>query len=151
MASKRGEIKWSDDDISKMIRCRMEKDHLFSGKRFSAAAGWEVVLREIGLNEMLTPARAAKKWENLKKTYKELQRPPSGSGTESGEPGGRAIPFLSQAPHIQSQIDLMESQGQRRRNQGQHNASASGAIESWSCWRGPRKGQQERNPGRRHL
>ncbi|TWW77661.1 hypothetical protein D4764_12G0010510 [Takifugu flavidus] len=132
-----------------MIRCRMEKDHLFSGKRFSAAAGWEAVLREIGLTGKLTPARAAKKWENLKKTYKELWRPPSGSGTESGEPGGRAI--LRQAPHIQSRRDLMVSQGQRRSNQGQQHASASGVIGSWSCWRGPRKGQHKRKPGMRDF
>ncbi|TWW74174.1 hypothetical protein D4764_14G0001750 [Takifugu flavidus] len=59
---------------------------------------------------------------------REFRRPPTGSGTESGEPGGRAIHFLSQAPHIQSQIDLMESQGQRRRNQGQHHTSASGSY-----------------------
>lgn len=32
------------DDISKMIRCQIEKDHLFSGKKFSAAAGCEWVV-----------------------------------------------------------------------------------------------------------
>ncbi|TWW71430.1 hypothetical protein D4764_17G0009130 [Takifugu flavidus] len=45
----------------------------------------------------------------------------------------------------------MESQGQRRRNQGQHHASASGTIGSWSCWRGPRKGRHERKPGMRDF
>ncbi|XP_034552575.1 uncharacterized protein LOC117822059 isoform X1 [Notolabrus celidotus] len=77
--------KWTDDDVAQLIRLRGEKDHLFSGRRFAAAAGWEIVLKEMRLADRVGPARAAKKWENLKKTYKELKQPPTGSGTESGE------------------------------------------------------------------
>ncbi|RXN24135.1 TBC1 domain family member 10B-like protein [Labeo rohita] len=43
------------------------------------------MLKDIGLEGVVSPARAAKKWENLKKTYKELRKPPTGIGTESGE------------------------------------------------------------------
>ncbi|KAK9953297.1 hypothetical protein ABG768_017302 [Culter alburnus] len=39
----------------------------------------------MGLLGVVSPSRAAKKWENLKKTYKELRKPPTGVGTESGE------------------------------------------------------------------
>lgn len=61
--------KWTDD-VTKLIRLRRERDHLFSGKRFAEAAGSKAVLKEMGLAGMVSPARAAKKWENLEKTYK---------------------------------------------------------------------------------
>ncbi|KAK7909408.1 hypothetical protein WMY93_014092 [Mugilogobius chulae] len=77
--------KWTDEDVRRLILQRTEKNSLFSGKRFASASGWEAVLREMGLTGVVSPARAAKKWENLKKTYKELRRPPTGSGTETGE------------------------------------------------------------------
>ncbi|KAK7939598.1 hypothetical protein WMY93_002924 [Mugilogobius chulae] len=75
----------TDEDVRRLILLRTEKNSLFSGKRFALASGWEAVLREMGLTGVVSPARAAKKWENLKKTYKELRRPPTGSGTETGE------------------------------------------------------------------
>ncbi|TWW53795.1 hypothetical protein D4764_0154790 [Takifugu flavidus] len=99
--------------------------------------------RKIGLNGMLTPARAAKNGRTKKpaRSFGDHQQDLAlNLGRSLLTTWGRAIHFLSQAPHIQSQIDLMESQGRRRRNQGQHHASASGAIGSWSCWRGLRKG-----------
>ncbi|KAK7884539.1 hypothetical protein WMY93_027662 [Mugilogobius chulae] len=85
----------TDEDVRRLILQRTEKNQLFSGKRFASASGWEAVLREMGLTGVVSPARAAKKWENLKKNLqvhlpkyhclKELRRPPTGSGTETGE------------------------------------------------------------------
>ncbi|KAK7877440.1 hypothetical protein WMY93_031860 [Mugilogobius chulae] len=78
--------KWTDEDVRRLILLRTDKNQLFSGKRFASASGREAVLREMGLTGVVSPARAAKKWENLKKpTRFELRRPPTGSGTETGE------------------------------------------------------------------
>ncbi|KAE8281734.1 hypothetical protein D5F01_LYC07367 [Larimichthys crocea] len=87
--------KWTDDDVAGLIRLRKTNDRLFSGKRFASAAGWEAILKEMGLTGVVTPARAGKKWENLKKTYKELRKPPTGSGTESGESTARDWKWFS--------------------------------------------------------
>ncbi|XP_067247367.1 uncharacterized protein [Chanodichthys erythropterus] len=38
------------------------------------------------LDGNVTGAQASKKWENLKKKYKELRNPPTGTGTDQGEP-----------------------------------------------------------------
>ncbi|XP_023821929.1 uncharacterized protein LOC111949280 isoform X1 [Oryzias latipes] len=93
--AKKMTYKWTDEDVDKLIRLRMEKESLFSGKRFASAAGWEAVIQELGLTEFISPARAAKKWENLKKTYKELLRPPTGSGTEAGEASAASWKWFS--------------------------------------------------------
>ncbi|KAJ8367961.1 hypothetical protein SKAU_G00079890 [Synaphobranchus kaupii] len=77
--------KWTDEDVARLIRLRQENEALFSGRRNAAQQGWEVVLKEMGLQDLVSPARAAKKWENLKKTFKELLKPPTGVGTEAGE------------------------------------------------------------------
>ncbi|KAG7477338.1 hypothetical protein MATL_G00068570 [Megalops atlanticus] len=75
----------SDEDVERLIRLRRTHDSLFSGRCNAAQHGWEVILKEMGLEGVVSPARAGKKWENLKKTYKEVKKPPSGVGTESGE------------------------------------------------------------------
>ncbi|XP_062393625.1 uncharacterized protein LOC134088864 isoform X2 [Sardina pilchardus] len=77
--------KWTDEDVSRLINLRRSKERLFSGRRNAAQHGWEVILKEMGLDAVVSPARAGKKWENLKKTYKELKKPPTGVSTESGE------------------------------------------------------------------
>ncbi|XDV52125.1 hypothetical protein PO909_020889, partial [Leuciscus waleckii] len=64
--------KWTDEDIRVLIVNRTAHGHLFSGWRNAAQHGWEAVLKEIGLLDVVSPARAAKKWENFKKKYKEL-------------------------------------------------------------------------------
>ncbi|KAJ8358066.1 hypothetical protein AAFF_G00036760 [Aldrovandia affinis] len=77
--------KWTDEDVRKLIHARIEHRAAFSGRRNAAAHGWEIVLKDIGLEGVVTPLRAGKKWENLKTHYKELKQPPTGQGTESGE------------------------------------------------------------------
>ncbi|CAL8339822.1 unnamed protein product [Gadus morhua 'NCC'] len=39
----------------------------------------------MGMEGKVTRQQASKKWENLKKKYKDLRTPKTGSGTESGE------------------------------------------------------------------
>ncbi|XP_034096646.1 uncharacterized protein LOC117562844 isoform X3 [Gymnodraco acuticeps] len=43
------------------------------------------VLQKMELEELLTPTQLAKKWDNLKRKYKELKTPPTGTGTDAGE------------------------------------------------------------------
>ncbi|KAJ8393022.1 hypothetical protein AAFF_G00069260 [Aldrovandia affinis] len=60
----------TDEDVEKLIHARIEHRAAFSGRRNAAAHGWEIVLKDIGLEGVVTPLRVAKKWENLKKHYK---------------------------------------------------------------------------------
>ncbi|TWW68386.1 hypothetical protein D4764_19G0001840 [Takifugu flavidus] len=101
---------------------------------------------------------------------RELQRPPTGSGTESGDEaiGGRpsiwppcliasawgesysksGSPYsVPDRPDGESGTEEEEPGPAPRKRQRCDRV----LIGSWSCWRGPRKGQQERKPGRRHF
>ncbi|KAJ8369417.1 hypothetical protein SKAU_G00094450 [Synaphobranchus kaupii] len=60
----------TDQDVERLIKLRGEKDSLFSGRRNAAQQGWEILLKEMDLSAVISPIKAAKKWENLKKTYK---------------------------------------------------------------------------------
>ncbi|XP_041860932.1 uncharacterized protein LOC121652269 [Melanotaenia boesemani] len=86
---------WTDEDVERLVPLRVAEDHLFNGRRFASAAGWEAVLQKMGLSREVSPARAAKKWENLKKTYKELRKPPTGTGTETEEPTAASWKWFS--------------------------------------------------------
>ncbi|XP_023821930.1 uncharacterized protein LOC111949280 isoform X2 [Oryzias latipes] len=46
--AKKMTYKWTDEDVDKLIRLRMEKESLFSGKRFASAAGWEAICGPVG-------------------------------------------------------------------------------------------------------
>ncbi|XP_034059354.1 uncharacterized protein LOC117537990 [Gymnodraco acuticeps] len=47
------------------------------------------------LEELLTPTQLAKKWDNLKRKYKELKTPPTGTGTDAGEATAATWPWFS--------------------------------------------------------
>ncbi|KAG1935835.1 hypothetical protein F2P79_019086 [Pimephales promelas] len=75
----------TDEEIDNLIRLRMELDSDFTGKRNSAKKAWIKVLQRIGLEGKVAPNQISKKWDNLKRKYKELRCPPTGTGTDSGE------------------------------------------------------------------
>ncbi|XP_049416296.1 hepatoma-derived growth factor-related protein 2-like [Epinephelus fuscoguttatus] len=77
--------KWSDEETELLIKLRMRKEALFTGKRNASKLAWETIVQKMGLQGRLTAAQAAKKWENLKKKYKDLKAPPTGAGTDQGE------------------------------------------------------------------
>ncbi|XP_073713977.1 uncharacterized protein [Misgurnus anguillicaudatus] len=76
------------------IRLRMEKDKVFTGMRNSSAQGFEEIVKDMGLQGRLTPQQAKKKWENLKRKFKDLCLPKTGSGTEEGEVTAASWPFF---------------------------------------------------------
>ncbi|XP_058854286.1 uncharacterized protein LOC131696491 isoform X1 [Acipenser ruthenus] len=75
--------KWTDGETRIFIHLRVQNDHLFTGKKNAAKHGWETILKELGLLDKVSFAQAAKKWENLKKRYKELSNTTIGFESES--------------------------------------------------------------------
>ncbi|KAJ4943284.1 hypothetical protein JOQ06_005788 [Pogonophryne albipinna] len=61
---------------------RGENESLFTGATFSANIVWRTVLEDMGLQGSVTPLQAKKKWDNLKKRYKDCKYPGSGEGVE---------------------------------------------------------------------
>ncbi|KAJ8251435.1 hypothetical protein GJAV_G00221330 [Gymnothorax javanicus] len=74
---------WTKKKTMSLIQARYENEHLFTRKRHAAKKAWEEILRKIGLLGKVSPAQAAKKWDNLKQKFKDLQRPPSGPGADT--------------------------------------------------------------------
>ncbi|KAM4619553.1 uncharacterized protein ACJ7VT_008689 isoform 1-T2 [Polymixia lowei] len=70
--------KMTDKDIKLLIKLRATNDVIFTGKRNSALRAWKAIRKEMGLQGQLRAVQLKKKWENLKKKYKELQNPPAG-------------------------------------------------------------------------
>uniref|UniRef100_A0A8C7ZLR5 Si:dkeyp-38g8.5 n=1 Tax=Oryzias sinensis TaxID=183150 RepID=A0A8C7ZLR5_9TELE len=60
------------------VKLRASNDHLFSGKRYASMWAWSAILKHMGLQCKMSHYQASKKWENLKKRYKELKYPPEG-------------------------------------------------------------------------
>ncbi|KAL2098362.1 hypothetical protein ACEWY4_007569 [Coilia grayii] len=46
---------------------------------------WEKAVKDLCLEGKVTGEKASKKWENLKKRYKDLRQSKSGFGTDGGE------------------------------------------------------------------
>ncbi|CAL8383467.1 unnamed protein product [Arctogadus glacialis] len=63
--------KWTPQETRRLINFRATRDNEFLKSKMIARKQWE--------------QQASKKWENLKKKYKDLRTPKTGSGTESGE------------------------------------------------------------------
>uniref|UniRef100_A0A3Q3XKA2 Myb/SANT-like DNA-binding domain-containing protein n=1 Tax=Mola mola TaxID=94237 RepID=A0A3Q3XKA2_MOLML len=51
---------------------------LFTGRRNAAKAAWKAILKELGLQGKVSTYQMAKKWDNLKRRYKDLKYPPVG-------------------------------------------------------------------------
>ncbi|KAJ4920983.1 hypothetical protein JOQ06_024452 [Pogonophryne albipinna] len=63
-------------------------------KRNAAKEAWESIIKELDLGQHVSHKQASKKWENLKKKYKELKRPRTGTGTGQGEETPATWPFF---------------------------------------------------------
>uniref|UniRef100_A0A3B4AUF7 Myb/SANT-like DNA-binding domain-containing protein n=1 Tax=Periophthalmus magnuspinnatus TaxID=409849 RepID=A0A3B4AUF7_9GOBI len=64
-----------------MIKLRAANEALFTGRRNAAKAAWRAILRELGLQGKVSTVQLAKKWDNLKRRYKDLRFPPVGMET----------------------------------------------------------------------
>uniref|UniRef100_A0AAV2KQX8 Hydroxylysine kinase n=1 Tax=Knipowitschia caucasica TaxID=637954 RepID=A0AAV2KQX8_KNICA len=56
---------------------------------------WQQAVKELGLEGKVTHKQVSKKWENLKKRYKDLRDPKTGSGTDSGEKTASNWPYYA--------------------------------------------------------
>ncbi|XP_013887215.1 uncharacterized protein LOC106534941 [Austrofundulus limnaeus] len=74
--------KWTPQQTRRLIRFRTDNEHLFSQSKHAVKPLWESLIQELGLQGLVTPQQVSKKWENLKKKYKELGTP---------RPGGRGV------------------------------------------------------------
>uniref|UniRef100_A0A3P8SD69 Si:dkeyp-38g8.5 n=2 Tax=Amphiprion percula TaxID=161767 RepID=A0A3P8SD69_AMPPE len=70
--------KMSNKEIEDLVKLRVSNKYLFSGKRNSSKWAWRAILKHMGLQHKMTHCQASKKWENMKKRYKELKSPPEG-------------------------------------------------------------------------
>ncbi|KAJ3612224.1 hypothetical protein NHX12_020500 [Muraenolepis orangiensis] len=65
-------------EVDTMVKLRMSNRAYFSGKRNASMRGWRAILKHMGLHTKMTFNQAAKKWDNMRKKYKELRYPPEG-------------------------------------------------------------------------
>ncbi|KAM4614857.1 uncharacterized protein ACJ7VT_010092 [Polymixia lowei] len=70
--------KLNPKELEDFVKLRVSNNYLFSGRRNSSMWAWRAILKHMGLQHKMTHCQAAKKWENLKKKYKELKYPPEG-------------------------------------------------------------------------
>ncbi|KAJ8375404.1 hypothetical protein SKAU_G00059840 [Synaphobranchus kaupii] len=84
---------WSREETTEFIQRRSHSELLFTGRRNAARSGWETVLKEMGLGSKVTGLQAARKWENLKKKYRELKYPPTGLGVDFGDVTAASWPW----------------------------------------------------------
>ncbi|XP_011479089.1 uncharacterized protein LOC105355060 [Oryzias latipes] len=84
--------KMSDQDTRRMIKLRASNESLFTGRRNAAKAAWKAILKELGLQGKVSTYQMAKKWDNLKRRYKDLKYPPV--GMESVVDGASSWPWF---------------------------------------------------------
>lgn len=84
--------KMTDQDTRKMIKLRAANESLFTGRRNAAKAAWKAILKELGLQGKVSTYQMAKKWDNLKRRYKDLKYPPV--GMESVADGASSWPWF---------------------------------------------------------
>ncbi|KAJ0069765.1 hypothetical protein NL108_013299, partial [Boleophthalmus pectinirostris] len=70
--------KWTDNETEKLIKLRAANEVLFTGRRNTAKPAWRAILFEMGLQGKVSIDQLAKKWDNLKRKYKELKFPAPG-------------------------------------------------------------------------
>lgn len=84
--------KMTDQDTRRMIKLRAANEVLFTGRRNAAKAAWKAILKELGLQGKVSTYQMAKKWDNLKRRYKDLKYPPV--GMESVADGASSWPWF---------------------------------------------------------
>uniref|UniRef100_A0A8C8I3U0 Myb/SANT-like DNA-binding domain-containing protein n=1 Tax=Oncorhynchus tshawytscha TaxID=74940 RepID=A0A8C8I3U0_ONCTS len=65
-------------DTRRLIKLRAANEVLFTGRRNAAKAAWKAILKELVLLGKVSTYQVAKKWDNLKRRYKDLKYPPVG-------------------------------------------------------------------------
>uniref|UniRef100_I3KP93 Myb/SANT-like DNA-binding domain-containing protein n=1 Tax=Oreochromis niloticus TaxID=8128 RepID=I3KP93_ORENI len=81
-----------EDDTRRLIELRAANESLFTGRRNTAKPAWRAILKELGLQGKVSTYQMAKKWDNLKRRYKDLKYPPV--GMESVADGASSWPWF---------------------------------------------------------
>ncbi|KAJ3596194.1 hypothetical protein NHX12_002603 [Muraenolepis orangiensis] len=76
--------KMTEQETESMIKLRSANEALFTGRKHSAKPAWRAILYELGLQGKVTTEQLAKKWDNLKRRYKELKFPARGVESSPG-------------------------------------------------------------------
>ncbi|XP_077359609.1 uncharacterized protein LOC144005358 [Festucalex cinctus] len=78
---------------ARFIKLRAEHDSLLTGAKFSASTAWRTILDKLGLQRKVTTLQAKKKWDNLKKKYKDCKYPGTGEAV-AGESTAETWPWF---------------------------------------------------------
>ncbi|XP_043283374.1 uncharacterized protein [Venturia canescens] len=83
-------FRWTENLTSRFIQLRKENGKLFTGRKYSAQAGWEYILRRMRLEFPTIMADVhyrvlKKKWSNLLQQYKELKNPVHGDKNKADD------------------------------------------------------------------
>uniref|UniRef100_A0AAV2J5N0 Myb/SANT-like DNA-binding domain-containing protein n=1 Tax=Knipowitschia caucasica TaxID=637954 RepID=A0AAV2J5N0_KNICA len=78
-----------------LINYRAANEANFLKTKFQTKSLWQQAVKELGLEGKVTHKQVSKKWENLKKRYKDLRDPKTGSGTDSGEKTASNWPYYA--------------------------------------------------------
>ncbi|XP_059182190.1 uncharacterized protein si:dkeyp-38g8.5 [Centropristis striata] len=70
--------KMSAQEVEDFVKLRVSNNYLFSGRRNTSMWAWRAILKHMGLQHKMSHCQASKKWENMKKRYKDLKHPPDG-------------------------------------------------------------------------
>ncbi|KAL3973528.1 NF-kappa-B inhibitor-like protein 2 [Sarotherodon galilaeus] len=88
-------LKWTKEQTAEFIRLRLDNEHLFTGAKHTAARRCQ----KMDLAGKISPGQAKRKWENLKRKYKECKYPATGEGA-SGKPTAATWPWPSTRPLV---------------------------------------------------
>ncbi|KAJ8254131.1 hypothetical protein COCON_G00207430 [Conger conger] len=89
------QYKWTDKETARLIRLRFENNHLFTGKKYTTKKAWEEILQKMGLQGHVSRIQATRKWETLKRKYKELLFSATGTGPVGGEATAATWPWFT--------------------------------------------------------
>ncbi|XP_078042247.1 uncharacterized protein LOC144472779 isoform X2 [Augochlora pura] len=88
--SQQTKFRWTENLTCRFIQLRKENGEIFTGRKYSAQAGWKYILREmrhefptIMANVHYTVLK--KKWSNLLQQYKELRNPVHGDRNKADD------------------------------------------------------------------
>uniref|UniRef100_A0AAV2JHN0 Myb/SANT-like DNA-binding domain-containing protein n=1 Tax=Knipowitschia caucasica TaxID=637954 RepID=A0AAV2JHN0_KNICA len=87
--------KWTTEKTFALINYRAANEANFLKTKFQTKSLWQQAVKELGLEGKVTHKQVSKKWENLKKRYKDLRDPKTGSGTDSGEKTASNWPYYA--------------------------------------------------------
>ncbi|XP_076170425.1 uncharacterized protein LOC143148222 isoform X3 [Ptiloglossa arizonensis] len=89
-ASQQTKFRWTENLTCRFIQLRKENGKLFTGRKYSAQAGWEYILQQMREEFPTIMANVhyrvlKKKWSNLLQQYKELRNPVHGDRNKADD------------------------------------------------------------------